>query len=117
MNTLPLVTLECTCGEAIQRTTRTMIDAGLRVVVSFDSRHIRLATDKEPCPYHGDSECDCQVVILLVYGSAREPATVLAKEQDGSTAISLATAPGVRPSARFENKIRQLFASMPTATA
>jgi hypothetical protein len=117
VNTLPLVTLECTCDEAIERTARTLVDAGLRVLVSFDSRHLRSETDNAPCPHHGDRECDCQVTILLVYGSAKEPATVLARGQDGSTALSLAIAPTVRPPARFENKLRALFASMPVATA
>lgn len=115
MNTLPLATLECTCDEAIRRATRIMIEAGLRVIVSFDSRHLRSEKEREPCPHHGHSECDCQIAILLVYGSAGEPATVLAKGQDSNTSISLAIAPGVRPPPRFENKIRQLFALLPTA--
>lgn len=114
MNTLPLATFECTCDEAIGRATRTLVEAGLRVVVSFDSRHLRLEKQSEPCPHHGHSDCNCQVAILLVYGFPGEPATVLVQGQDNSTSISLATAPGVRPPPRFENKIRQLFALLPT---
>lgn len=117
MNTLPLVTLECACDEALERTTQTLIEAGLRVIVSFDSRHLRSETVRQTCPHHGHSDCDCQVAILLVYGSAGEPATVFANGQDSTTSISLAIVPGARPSPRLEIKIRQVFASMPAAKA
>jgi hypothetical protein len=103
------------CDEAISRATRTLVEAGLRVITSFDSRRIRTATHQMPCPYHDSTECNCQVVILLVYGSAREPATVIARGQDGRMWLSLAISPGVRPAARFENKIRQVLASVGSA--
>lgn len=80
-------------------------DYGLRVLVSFDSHHLRASASAAPCPHHGNAGCDCQVAILLVYDEEKKPATLLAHGQDGETWISLVSALGQRPSGKLKNKI------------
>ena len=101
----PLLKLSCIGDEAVSRVKHVLNDAGLRVVVSFDSHLVRESVSPAACPHHGTSYCDCQIVILLVYDEDSHPATLLAHGQDGETWISLAAAPGQRPPARLERKI------------
>ncbi len=102
---VPLLKLNCIGDDALSRVMEILNETGLRVMVSFDSHHVRETLSPAMCPHHGTSGCDCQIVILLVYDDDRKPATLLAHGQDGETWISLATAPGQRPPAHLERKI------------
>ena len=112
---LPLLDLDCTCDEALNRVKDILDDAGLRVMMSFDSHLTRPSPIPVACPHHGTDTCDCQVVILLIYDVAGRPATILAHGQDGETWISLAVAPGQQPPARLEGKIKQALALLSRA--
>ena len=96
--------LRCRCDTAVTEVTEALENAGLRVMPSFDSR---LTGAPTVCPHHGAEQCDCQIVILLVYGPEERPATLMAHGQDGETWISIATAPGQRPSSGLENAIKR----------
>ena len=67
--------------------TDNLIAAGHTVVRSFDLQRARNADTGCTCPYHGESQCDCQVIVLLVYLSNGEPYTLLAHGRDGITYI------------------------------
>lgn len=71
--------------------------ASLRVVQTFDLTTARQAWDDCPCPHHGTEQCDCQMVVLLVYSSAAEPATLILHGNDGQTWLSLVERPGQQP--------------------
>ena len=114
---MPLLKLNCTGGEAVTRVTDALNDTGLRVMMSFDSQRTREAATPAACPHHGTADCDCQIVILLVYEADGRPATLLAHGQDDETWISLVVAPGQRPSARLENKIKQALSPLPAVKA
>ena len=45
------------------------------------------------CPYHGANPCDCQMVVMLVYGTAGLPATLVAHGHHGRTWITLVDTP------------------------
>ena len=107
---MPIVKIGCVGNEAVTTVTDVLNETGLRVITSFDSQLTRTPTS---CPHHGTAVCDCQVVILLVYDKDGQPATLLAHGQDGETWISLAVAPGQRPSARLENRIKQALSPLP----
>ena len=109
----PLLKLNCLGDEAVTRVKDILDETGLRVLVSFDSHHVRDGAVPAACPHHGTSSCDCQVVILLVYDVEGQPATLMAHGQDGETWISLAAAPGQRPPARLERKIAKALSPLP----
>jgi hypothetical protein len=101
----PILKLKCLGDEAVNRVKNILNESGLRVLISFDSHQARGTVIPAACPHHGASNCDCQIVILLVYDEEREPATLLLHGQDGETWISLAAAPGYRQPALLRKKI------------
>lgn len=81
--------------EPIARVARCLGGAGLKVVRSFDFQSSRVAADnlKCDCPHHGTRNCDCQVVVLLVYGENGSPATLLLHGRDQKIKFSLVDSP------------------------
>ena len=67
--------------------------ANLRVIQTFDLHSARHALADCPCPHHGTDQCDCQMVVLLVYANAAEPATLILHGNDGQTWLSLVEPP------------------------
>jgi hypothetical protein len=99
----PLLTLPCRCDTAVTQITGALEHANLHVMPSFDSR---LAASPTTCPHHGTEQCDCQIVILLVYGTNERPATLMVHGRDGETWISLAYPPDLRPPASLQSHIK-----------
>ena len=56
---------------------------------TFDLHTARHALHDCPCPNHGTEKCDCQMVILLVYGKASDVSTPL----NASVSTPLDTSP------------------------
>jgi hypothetical protein len=110
---MPLIKLNSIGDEAVARITDVLQGSGLRVMTSFDSQLTRTTATPSACPHHGTADCDCQIVVLLVYDKNGRPATLSAQGQDGETWISLVVAPGQRPSSRLENKIKQALSPLP----
>lgn len=48
------------------------------------------------CPHHA-GDCDCDLVVLLVYGTEPRPATIVAHSHNSNTWFSLADGPSERP--------------------
>ena len=65
----------------------------LRALQTFDLHDARLGSAHCPCPNHGTSHCDCEMVILLVYGSSAQPATLILHGNDGQSWVSLVHTP------------------------
>lgn len=42
-----------------------------------------------PCPNHGTDECDCQMVMLLVFGGTKDPATLILHGHNRQTWLSI----------------------------
>ena len=99
----------CRCDTAVTEVTKALENAGLRVMLSFDSRLTGVPT---VCPHHGAEQCDCQIVILLVYEDEGRPATLMAHGQDGETWISIAAAPDQRPSPGLEAAIKHILSPL-----
>jgi len=76
---------------------------------TFDLHTARHALDDCPCPNHGTEECDCQMVVLLVYGKTSDvstpldtsPVTLILHGNDGQTWVSIADNPGQRADERL----------------
>ncbi len=62
---------------------------GLLIRPSFDLQEAKSAHTGCTCPHHGTAQCDCQIVVLLVYGEQDAPITLLVHSQDGKTDLSM----------------------------
>lgn len=74
--------------------------AGLRLMQTFDLRlTAALKLGYCPCPHHGTHQCDCQMIVLLVYGKSSEPVTLILHGNNGQSWLSLVKNPqqGVDP--------------------
>ena len=90
MNISTFLSINHPCDEALQWTNKQLSQAGLRPVQTFDLHAARVGLHDCPCPNHGAEECDCQMVVLLVYGKTSEPVTLILHGNDGQTWISIA---------------------------
>jgi hypothetical protein len=90
MNISPFLTINHPCEETLRWSREQLAKAGLRSVQTFDLHAARSASHDCPCPNHGTNECDCQMVVILVYGKAEEPLTLILHGNDGQTWLSLA---------------------------
>ncbi len=94
MTTLsPFLSINSPCAEALQLTMKKLSLAGLRAMQTFDLHTARLTMHNCPCPNHGTDECDCQMVVMLVYGESTEPATLILHGNGGQTSFSLVEQP------------------------
>jgi hypothetical protein len=94
MNALsPFLSVNRSCDETLQWLSQRLSRAGLRLLQTFDLHDVRYAITDCGCPHHGTDQCDCQMVVLLIYGEAIEPATLILHGNDGQTSLSLVNTP------------------------
>ena len=89
MNMSPFLTVSQTCDRALPWVIQQLHQAGLRSVQTFDLHTARAALHDCDCPHHGTDQCDCQMVVLLVYGKMDEPSTLILHGNDGTTWLSI----------------------------
>lgn len=74
---------------------------GLRVMQTFD---LQLTSSLKmgdcPCPHHGTDQCDCQLIVLLIYGKEGSPVSLILHGNDGQTWVSMVDHPGQRADTR-----------------
>jgi hypothetical protein len=109
MITSPFFSINHSNDEALQWTKKQLLQAGLRPIQTFDLHAARAGSHDCPCPNHGTDECDCQMVILLVYGNANEPVTLILHGNDGKTWVSIADNPQQRANSKLLAVIQQAF--------
>jgi hypothetical protein len=90
MSFSPFLIVERNCDAALQWANQQLLQAGLRTMQTFDLSAARAGAHNCLCPYHGIEQCDCQMVILLVYGSNEGPETLILHGNEGKTWFSLA---------------------------
>lgn len=84
--------------------------AGLRVEQSFDLRSALADVPACTCPHHGTSRCDCQYNVLLVYGQAGVPVSVIVHGHDARSWITLVDYPAGGAAAELVAQIMQTLA-------
>ena len=70
---------------AIKAVMTTLARHGLYVTRSFDLRSALTTHGGCECPHHGTAQCNCQFVVLLVYGEAAEPVVITMHSRDNRT--------------------------------
>jgi hypothetical protein len=109
----PFLTFPCDCDKACRRVQFQLTQAGLRAVQTFDLQSARHTLSECPCPHHSTAECDCQMVVLLVYGKAGEPLTLILHGNQGATWVSFAEGTGERADARLMSAVRNILEELP----
>ena len=86
----PFVSIHQPCDATVSVFVERLRQSGLQVVRTFDLRETRCADSECTCPNHSTEQCDCQMVVLLVYGDDGRPVSLIAHGHDGRTWLSLA---------------------------
>ncbi|RJP53300.1 MAG: hypothetical protein C4586_01750 [Anaerolineaceae bacterium] len=90
MTTPSFLIVDIPCDMALQTAKKKLTQTGLRALQTFDLHTARHIQQDCPCPNHGTADCDCQMVVLMVYGETAEPATLILHGSDGQTRFSIA---------------------------
>ena len=104
----PFLKLEQPCDVAVDWLAAQVSRAGLSVMRTFDLQVARHAQAVCPCPHHGTDQCDCQMVVLLVYQVGQQPITLMAHGYSRQTWFSVVDTPQQRADPCLEAMIRQL---------
>ncbi len=86
---IPFYTLNYLCDAAVILLDQLLVGNGLQVLKTFDLHETRLDIQGCSCLHHGTNQCDCQMVVLLVYGKASEPTTLILHGSGERTWLSL----------------------------
>lgn len=116
MEILPFLSISQACDETLQWANKQLMKAGLRPVQTFDLHEARVGLHDCPCPNHGTNECDCQLVVVLVYGDVVEPATLILHGNAGQTWLSIADDARQRPDPKLCAEIKQALEKAPIST-
>jgi hypothetical protein len=103
----PDITLNKSFGEMLAWTTRQLNSTGLRIEQTFDLQVARLSHVGYLCPTHGTNPCDCQMIVLLVYGVGSEPLTLILYGNDDQNHITTIMPPDKRSDKKLDTAIRQ----------
>jgi hypothetical protein len=115
MNMSPFLTVSQTCDRALPWVIQQLHEAGLRSVQTFDLHTARAALHDCDCPHHGTDQCDCQMVVLLVYGKTEEPATLILHGNDGTTWLSITAS--AKSNRDLDEQIQRALGISATTTA
>lgn len=106
---MPFMVVDEACGSVLARVSEELTRMGFRIVQTFDLQVARLAHPDCPCPHHGTDECNCQMVVLLVYRVDHMPATLVVHGQDRRSWLSLVNQTGQRTDCQLEGAIRRVL--------
>lgn len=105
MSFAPFLIVEQSCDTTLQWANQQLAGAGLRTVRTFDLQDARAGSLHCSCPHHGTEQCDCQMVVLLVYGTGKEPETLILHGSNGKTWLSFAHT--MHPVSSLANRIQK----------
>lgn len=111
--TYSLLTLKSNGQMAIEKLTDCLEQAGLLVIRSFDLKTVRSVQLGCSCPHHGTDQCDCQMVVLLVYDQTTTPVTLIFHGHDGRSQLTLVNTSEPRPS---DGLIYKIMAAIPLSS-
>lgn len=65
----------------------------MSILRTFDLRTAQFSQADCSCPHHGTEQCDCQMIVLLVYAGDRGPVSLVAHGYEGKTWFSIVDTP------------------------
>lgn len=93
MEKAPFLIVEQPYHVAIAQVMEQIASLGLQITTTFDLQQARQTHVNCTCPHHGTEKCDCQMVIILIYGNGPRPATMVAHGHEGKTWFSFVDSP------------------------
>ena len=110
------ILLDINGDDAVKTITEALSGHGFYVLRSFDLRSALTAvTVGCECPHHGTEKCDCQFVVLLIYGDAAEPITLTTHSHNNQTRVQIVRDATMKPDPHFvENVMSVLLEKSPT---
>ncbi|MBI3243178.1 MAG: hypothetical protein HYZ49_12880 [Chloroflexi bacterium] len=90
---------------AIKAVMTTLARRGLYVIRSFDLQSALGAHGGCECPHHGTAQCNCQFVVLLVYGEAAEPVVITTHSRDNRTEARIVHDAATIPDPRLAGEV------------
>lgn len=114
--TTKLLTVSLESEAAVAKVIQRLSEDGLQVVRSFDLQIARSAHKHCVCNYHGTEQCDCQMIVLLVYEQQGQPLTMVVHSRNGQTHIEMVETPQQRPGWHLKDAILRALASEGSAT-
>ena len=109
MTTPSFLTVDLPCDMALQAAKKKLAQSGLRALQTFDLHTARHTQPECPCPHHGTADCDCQMVVLMVYGETPEPVPLILHGSDGQTRFSITDGPSQRVDRRLVASIKEVL--------
>jgi hypothetical protein len=97
MHTVNLLELNMESEGAVELVISRLAKEGLQAKRTFDFQIARAAHADCTCPHHGTNQCDCQMIVLLVYGKGNWPATLVVHSHHGRSQILLVNTPDLHP--------------------
>jgi hypothetical protein len=91
----PLGIIDARCAQFVEPLKNALAEADLSAFQSFDLQSTRALHEGCTCPHHGTSQCSCELVVLLVYGPAAEPVSLVLDGRDGQTYIFIVDDTGI----------------------
>ena len=113
----PFLSINASCDQALQTTRTKLSEAGLSAVQTFNLTTARLGLHDCGCPNHGTDACDCQMIVLLVYGEVAEPATLILHGNTGQTWISIADSANQHGDEQLVSSIQNVLKDIKRETA
>lgn len=107
MTTSSFLIVDLPCDMALQAAKKKLLQGGLRALQTFDLHTARQTQQDCPCPHHGTADCDCQMVVLMVYGESAEPVPLILHGSDGQTRFSIADDPSQRIDKKLVASIKE----------
>jgi len=111
-NSTLLLAINGDCERIVQEATRLLRAAGLSVTRTFDLQTARAGGSECTCPHHGTDQCDCQMVVLLVYADDSAPVSLVAHGQDGRCWLSLVDTPAQKVTLQQHARISRALADI-----
>lgn len=109
--TTPLTVIYGDIQNAIAGITHDLTLAGLQVIQSFDLQVARAAHTHCTCPHHGTDQCDCQMVILMVYDKDTQPISLVLHGHDGETHLAFVDHPAQQADKNIVAAVMQILRS------
>jgi len=103
-----LFTLRLKASAVLDLITHLLEADGLRVICSFDFQAACSSFDMNICPDHGETPCDCQMVVLLVYGADSRPLSLVVHGHNGRVQVGIKEEQGDADRA-FESRVNRLL--------
>lgn len=85
----PFLSVDSSWEKALHSIQASLSQAGFSTVQTFNLQAAQLSSQESGCLTHESEECDCQLVILLVYGEPAEPATLVLHGNHAKTWLSI----------------------------